>query len=451
VDAADYYDGFSTGEIVIGIRAYQWGWEYFYPKSIDLNYNVNPSYSAVVGKSLKYFNSTSNSLKSNTLWKYHQNNKNSNISSTPAHVILTPSDNSNLINFMNLDNIGISTVKDSTAFKKIQFFSKTNPTNLFNVKSDFQNSFNKLNSFYLTDLDLNQSYTYGMDRQHTYTSLSSSLPMSATLIDRSSINKFFNYNFNQNLDITPKNNLNINRFDYGNSNLRNKVDETLTNNFMKLLPNNLNKLDFSFFLKVPNSFSVLSAENDSKQYSNNFKFLLNFKHKKKNIHNLEFMLPNTNNNSSYIQSVDPTNTFSSNVYNTENTLKFKDYKSSNAQFLGSERTVRLLNNLNSNSYKWNTTATPNLSTNISNNLLDYGTSQNYIYSSSVSNWSDMDKYTRFANNIISMPTNHAPIMSNNPYFTNTSFDFYDKGKDEVTPMVLRSKEESAPNHTFNTY
>jgi heme/copper-type cytochrome/quinol oxidase subunit 2 len=67
VDAADYYDGFSTGEIVIGIRAYQWGWEYFYPKSIDLNYNVNPSYSALVGKSVKYFNTSSNSLKSNNL------------------------------------------------------------------------------------------------------------------------------------------------------------------------------------------------------------------------------------------------------------------------------------------------------------------------------------------------------------------------------------------------
>jgi len=25
VDAADYYDGFGSGEIVIGIRAYQWG------------------------------------------------------------------------------------------------------------------------------------------------------------------------------------------------------------------------------------------------------------------------------------------------------------------------------------------------------------------------------------------------------------------------------------------
>jgi len=67
VDVVDYYDGFSTGEIVIGIRAYQWGWEYFYPKSIDLNYNVNPSYSTLMGNSLKYFNTSSNSLKTNTL------------------------------------------------------------------------------------------------------------------------------------------------------------------------------------------------------------------------------------------------------------------------------------------------------------------------------------------------------------------------------------------------
>jgi|TARA_B100001093_G_C26274054_1_gene778163 hypothetical protein len=50
-----------------------------------------------------------------------------------------------------------------------------------------------------------------------------------------------------------------------------------------------------------------------------------------------------------------------------------------------------------------------------------------------------------------MPTAHIPIMSNNPYFTNTSFDFFEKGADDVTPMVLRSKEESAPIHTFNTY
>ncbi len=50
-----------------------------------------------------------------------------------------------------------------------------------------------------------------------------------------------------------------------------------------------------------------------------------------------------------------------------------------------------------------------------------------------------------------MPISHIPSMSNNPFFSNTSFDFFNKGADDSTPMVLRSKEESAPNHVFNTY
>ena len=67
VDATDYYDCFGSGEIVDGILAYQWGWEYFYPKGIDLNYNVKPSYSAMVGNSLKYNNTGSKTLQTNTL------------------------------------------------------------------------------------------------------------------------------------------------------------------------------------------------------------------------------------------------------------------------------------------------------------------------------------------------------------------------------------------------
>jgi heme/copper-type cytochrome/quinol oxidase subunit 2 len=454
VDAADYYDGFSTGEIVVGIRAYQWGWEYFYPKSIDLNYNVNPSYSAIVGKSLKYFNSSSNSLKSNTLWKYHQNNKNTNISSTPAHVVLTPSDNSNLVNFMNLDNIGVSTLKDSTAFKKIQFFSKTNPTSLFNVKSDFQNSLNKLNNLFLNDLDLNQSYTYGMDRQHTYTSLSSTLPMFSTLMDNKGSEKFFSYNLNRNWE--SNNSLSINRSGYNTGSSTSALEEDLINNYNSKLPENFkshNILDFSSFIKIPNIFSVLSAENDSKQYSNDFKFVLNTKHKKKLIHNSDFNFNNVYNSLSNnnLQNIDPTNIFSNSIYNTENNLKFKDYKSSNAQFLGSERTPRLLNNLNSNLYKRNVSNSSNNVTNTNNSLMEYGNSQQYTYSTSLLNWADINKHVSFANNIVWMSSTHAPIMSNNPLFTNTSFDFFNKGKDDTTPMVLRSKEESAPAHTFNTY
>jgi hypothetical protein len=280
---------------------------------------------------------------------------------------------------MNLDNIGVSTVKDSTAFKKIQFFSKTNPTNIFNVKSDFQNSFNKLSSYYFNDLDLNQSYTYGMDRQHTYTSLSSSLPMFSTLLDKTSINKFFSYNLGNKPSTTT--NLNLNRLDYGSG----VLNENLLTNFNKLFPNTLNRFnsaDFSMFLQVPNLTSVLSAENDSKQYSNDFKFALNFKHKKKTINNLDFLLGSTNLD---IQSLQPNNNFSGSIYNLESNLKFKDYKSSNAQFLGSERTVRLLNNLNSNSYKWNISASSNKVDTTTSNILNYGNTQNYIYSGSLSN------------------------------------------------------------------
>jgi hypothetical protein len=303
---------------------------------------------------------------------------------------------------MNLDNIGVSTIKDSTAFKKIQFFSKTNPTNLFNVKSDFQNSFKKLNNYYLTDLALNESYTYGMDRQHTHTSLSSTLPNFSTLLDQNSINKFFNYNFNFSKNNTT-NTLELNRFNYPKNNNSTSNSEFLLGNIHKLLPaklNNINYTDFYTFLAVPNNTSVLGAENDSKQYSNSFKFLLNFKHKKKSLTNYNYILNTLPNNDTFTKSVDPTNNFNNHLYNTENTLKFKDYKSSNAQFLGSERTVRLLTNVNSNTFKWNTSYSPNLPTTLENNLLDYGKSQNYVYSTSLSNWSDFNKYLRFGNNNI---------------------------------------------------
>jgi heme/copper-type cytochrome/quinol oxidase subunit 2 len=66
-DATDLNDGFGTAELVVGVRAYQWGWEYYYPKSIDLNYNVRPSYSTFIGNSLKYNFTSGRSLTTNYL------------------------------------------------------------------------------------------------------------------------------------------------------------------------------------------------------------------------------------------------------------------------------------------------------------------------------------------------------------------------------------------------
>jgi hypothetical protein len=288
---------------------------------------------------------------------------------------------------MNLDNVGVSTVKDSTAFKKIQFFSKTNPSNIFNVKSDFQNSFQKVHDLYLNDLDLNNSYTYGMDRQHTFTSLFNTLPNFSTLLDDNGVSKYFTYNLNSEYGLSNSLKLNVNRLNYDNMSPNVHKYEDVVVRLHNLLHSNFStstSFDFSTLLKIPNVASVLCAENDSKQYSNSFKFILNTRHKKKSINNFSTLLDNVGSLESFSKHLNSSN-FSNYVYNSENTLKFKDYKSSNAQFLGSERTVRLLNNLNTNSYKWNTSSTSNTSTMVANNLMNYGTAQNYIYTSSLSN------------------------------------------------------------------
>jgi hypothetical protein len=286
---------------------------------------------------------------------------------------------------MNLDNVGLSTVKDSTAFKKIQFFSKTNPNSLFNIKSDFQNSFTKLSTYYNNDLDLNSSYTYGMDRQHNYMSLAATLPSFSTLLDNNSVDKFFSYNFNNTSVNKSTSNLDLNRLNY-NPSTDTSTTESLVNNYSKLLPqtyNRLNTLDFLLFLKLPNAFSVLGAENDSKQYSNPFKFALNLKHKKKTLWNLDHAVSDYT--AGNVPTTNPNDKFSNTTYNTENTFKFKDLKSSNAQFLGSERTVRLLNNLNSNAFKWNTSSHSNSVVGTSDKISSYGGSQDTIYSSALSN------------------------------------------------------------------
>jgi hypothetical protein len=225
-----------------------------------------------------------------------------------------------------------------------------------------------------------------MDRQHNYTSLSSTLPMFSTLLDQNSVNKFMGYNFNLNsLNQTMPT---INRLSYDSVSKNDVKYENIVANYNKLLPsrlNPLNKFDFSMFINLPNNLSILGAENDSKQYSNPFKFSLNLKHKKLVTQNLDNLSTDSYRNNDTLESLTHNNHFSTETHNTENTLKFKDYKSSNAQFLGSERTARLLTNLNSNSFKWNTSASPNLVNSLNNSISTYGGSANTVYNSSVSN------------------------------------------------------------------
>jgi len=196
VDATDYYDGFGTGELVIGIRAYQWGWEYFYPKGLDLNYTINPNYNSFTGNSLKYVNSSSKTLESNMLWKYYQLN---NITSTSSVLTNSLLNNTKLLNYSNFNNNSINTLETSNAFKKIQFFSKSSSQNLFSPTVNFNTQYQKLTNLYYSDTNLTKSTSYGTTRQHNFLSNMSNKNNVNTSLDYNGVKKFFNYtHFNKN-------------------------------------------------------------------------------------------------------------------------------------------------------------------------------------------------------------------------------------------------------------
>jgi len=450
VDAADYYDGFGSGEIVIGIRAYQWGWEYFYPKGIDLNYNVNPSYSSMVGNSLKYTTASSTTLSSNTLWKYYQNRNNNKTTSTPAHLVLSPTDNAKIINFMKFADLGTNNVKDSTAFKKIQYFSKTNPQQLYGNVSEFNLRYKKLADLYLNDSEPTQTNTYGTLRQHNFTSLSSSTNNFNSLLDSKSLDTFMDYNLGVKPNLggsTPNNGAKLHsRGESFGAEQGGRLPFQILNN----TAGGSNVLQ-SNYANFPSKNSLLSAENDAKQFKNPFKFALNNKWSKKNFTNLAWS--NDLTTTSEVLSPSPMSRFSTKFSNESLSFRFKDLKSPGTSLLTSERNARLVDQFASGKTQLNAISSDN---NL-NAVVENGTTgsvsglQQNLFNSAAAKWSSADTLLRASTTKTASPFLHTPVLDTNSTQYGLSFDKFQAGEDDLTPNLLKSKEESAPNHIFNTY
>jgi len=88
----------------------------------------------------------------------------------------------------------MDTLKTSSAFKKIQTFSKTNPQILFQSIDDFSTRYTKINNLYLNDSHMSNTLTYGITRQHNYTSNNAYNTQSFTNLDNKSLTKLLNYN-----------------------------------------------------------------------------------------------------------------------------------------------------------------------------------------------------------------------------------------------------------------
>jgi hypothetical protein len=412
VDASDYYDGFGTGEIVIGIRAYQWGWEYFYPKGIDLNYTVSPNYSTAVGNSLKYNTTSEQTLQSNTLWKHYQLNTNSNGSSTPAHLLLSPSDNAKILNFTNFNDIGSNTLQASKAFKKIQKFSKTNNQDLFTNVSDFNSRYTRLTDLYYTNNNLVDSNTYSTVRQHNFTSNLSTQNQPSTFLDTTALKAFNNYNN------SLSNEVKIDGYLQGNI-------ETLNKSL--LTTDKLNKLTDIPAVNNPIKFNLTLSDADSVATSPKITFDSEF-------------------------NFDSQNLIFSNLLNSNEVFyDFKDLKSINQSVNASDRTVRLTDDVSLNKLNLNTGSS---NSDVKNNVLNLNTGNlgNKLSDSnkaSVNKWSSFLHNYRLLNNKTTTPLDGVPLISSSPYIKSNEFD--KTWSENNSAQLLNSKEESAPSTVFQTF
>jgi hypothetical protein len=181
---------------------------------------------------------------------------------------------------MNFSDIGTSGVKDSAAFKKIQSFSKTNPQQLYSNMSEFNLKYKKISDLYLNDTEPNTTYAYGTKRQHNYSSMASLTNNSNSLMDNKSLKMLLDYNHainsnNNALDLNSSIKLAETKSDsFATENtavLNSKLNDMLNTNTVKSNDPIKNYVNFL------NKNSLLSAENDSKQFKNPLKYALNQK------------------------------------------------------------------------------------------------------------------------------------------------------------------------------
>lgn len=131
-DAIDYYDGFGTSEMVVGIRAYQWGWEYYYPRDLDLNYTQRPSYSTFIGNSLRYESTSSLKSERSYHWKHLLTHANQRVSNTPSLLWLN-TDRFNLLPITSGQTPLWTPLRNTSAFNQVRRFSKFSSYPIFSI------------------------------------------------------------------------------------------------------------------------------------------------------------------------------------------------------------------------------------------------------------------------------------------------------------------------------
>jgi hypothetical protein len=176
---------------------------------------------------------------------------------------------------MNFSDIGTSSLKDANAFKKIQYFSKTNPQSLFTSTSDFQTKYTKVANLYINDFTPNNTPSYGTFRQHNYTSSAAITNTGTTLLDPMSLDKYLDYN----LGLSNKQNIDSPSTNHALTGRSNELNGTNTNYLTTALSPTTTVADQGVkrLATYPEVTSFIDSESDAKSTRDPLKYLLNTK------------------------------------------------------------------------------------------------------------------------------------------------------------------------------
>jgi len=157
---------------------------------------MTQSFAPIVGNSLKYSKYSTSANTSNFFLNNMNYRTSTSRTSAPTHSILSPTDNSKILNFINFNNLGINTAKESVAFKQLQLSSKANPGTLFSTNTDYSVTYSKLTDLYLTDLLTQNSISYGTVRQHNFTLPKSANISTKAVLDKKTVDYLIDFNNN---------------------------------------------------------------------------------------------------------------------------------------------------------------------------------------------------------------------------------------------------------------
>jgi hypothetical protein len=279
--------------------------------------------------------------------------------------MLSPSSNNSNINLLDFSKVGLTPLSDSTAFKKVQYFSKVNPQSLY-TQSSIENKYSKLSDLYLKSSNLTNAYNYGTLRQHNYT-VAASNQYKQGMLDKKSVDTMLNYNYN----ITTQNNPSFSNEHtelLNNSSFDSSTFSGITSNMSS------DSINISLISENPSIQNNLNATTDAKGHSNPLKYSHLTRGSSSNLLNSQLDLQHSRSSSLPSAQED----------DSARTFKFKDLKSPNLGFLSSEKNIRLIDDINPSKYNSSMTKNANnLNDLVSSSIGDTITPNlNSVYSSS---------------------------------------------------------------------